>query len=578
MSLIAAMSAGRNALNASSVGIQVASNNMANASTPGYTRQVARLAPLRSGGGGLQVSIGSGVTMLGVQRQLDAGLEARLRQGASDDAAASTLSQLYGQVETTLGELGDNDLSSELSSFFTSWSERANQTRSSAAVIQQGDKLAQFIRGLRSDLSSQRRQIDDQLGSTVVRANDLITSIAALNQAISDTETGDAPANTLRDQRDNAITELASLMDVSVVDRGRDGTDVLVGSIPVVLGSSARGLELRRETSDTGTTLSVATKVGGSQLTVSSGRIGALLASRTDAVDTTINRLDGLASAVIFEVNKLHSTGTNVSGLTRTTGTLAFPTADRTLALNDPTNQTAAGLPHNATNGGFLVNVRQQSTGAIETVRIPIDLDGVNATGVPGTGDDTSAEDIRAAIGAIPGLTASFTADGRLDVTASPGFDFSFSDDSSNAVAVLGLNSYFTGSDASDIAVRSDLASDSSKLTAGRLVNGQIVENGTAMAIAGLQNKGLESLAGQSITDHWRDTFQAVGGAASTARSQAESASVVRDSLEAQRASVSGVSIDEESISLLDFQRQYQAAARVISTADELTQVLLTLL
>ena len=52
---------------------------------------------------------------------------------------------------------------------------------------------------------------------------------------------------------------------------------------------------------------------------------------------------------------------------------------------------------------------------------------------------------------------------------------------------------------------------------------------------------------------------------------------MVYDSLDSQRAALSGVSIDEESINLMDFQRQYQAAAKVISTANDLTQVLLGL-
>jgi len=51
----------------------------------------------------------------------------------------------------------------------------------------------------------------------------------------------------------------------------------------------------------------------------------------------------------------------------------------------------------------------------------------------------------------------------------------------------------------------------------------------------------------------------------------------VRESLDAQRQSLSGVSIDEESINLLNFQRQYQGAARFISVVDEMTQTLLSI-
>ncbi len=577
MSLTAAINIGRTALNASSVGIQVASNNMANAATPGYSRQIARISPLRGGGNGVQLSIGAGVQLTEIQRQIDLAVEARLRNAVSDDSAAGVLSGLYSATEATLGELGDSDLSSQLSAFFRSWSERANQTQSSAAVIQQGDQLAQFVRRLRSDLSDQRSQIDAQLGRSVEQANSLISSIANLNRQISDAEVGSAPANTLRDQRDQAISQLSQLMDVAVVDRGREGTDVLVGSTPIVLGGTARGLQMIRQNQGNGTSVSITTVSDQARLDISSGQIGAYLGSRSGVIDSTISRLDKLTSQIIFQVNKLHSTGTNGLGLTSTLGTLAISGADQARALNDPANQTLASLPFSPLNGSFTVNVRDRATGATQSVLVKVDLDGMTNSGTPGTADDTSAEDLRAAIGAIPGLSASFTPEGKLQVTAAAGFDFSFSDDTSGAVATLGLNSFFTGTSAADIGVRDDLRNDSSQLTAGRMINGALVENGTALAVAGLQDQGIAALGGLTIQDHWRDTFQAVGSASATAQVQAGAAGVVRQNLEAQRAGVSGVSVDEESINLLDFQRQCQAAARVISVADQLTQTLMEL-
>jgi flagellar hook-associated protein 1 FlgK len=244
MSLTGAMNIGRSALNASSLGIQIAGNNMANAATPGYSRQRGILSSLRGDGTPLGMSIGSGVRMQAIQRQVDEALQTRLRASNSNSAAADTLSSVYSQVETVLGELGDADLSSELSSFFRVWSERANQTKSSASVVQQGDKLAQFIRRVRSDLSGQRTQVDAQLDGSVARANELLSTIANVSQQIQETEFGGNPANTLRDQRDQALEQLSQLMEVSVVDRGAQGYDVLVGSTPVVMGSQSRGIEL----------------------------------------------------------------------------------------------------------------------------------------------------------------------------------------------------------------------------------------------------------------------------------------------------------------------------------------------
>jgi flagellar hook-associated protein 1 FlgK len=114
-------------------------------------------------------------------------------------------------------------------------------------------------------------------------------------------------------------------------------------------------------------------------------------------------------------------------------------------------------------------------------------------------------------------------------------------------------------------------------LTAGRYVNGELIENGTALSISQLQNRSLTSLGGVSATEFWRQTVQELAGATAQSNTGAQAARTVREAIEAQRDAVSGVSIDEESINLLQFQRQYQAAARVISVADELTQQLLNL-
>jgi flagellar hook-associated protein 1 FlgK len=431
------------------------------------------------------------------------------------------------------------------------------------------------MRNLRSQLTQQQRQIDDQLSATTFHANDLLNQVAQLNGTISNAEGNGSTANTLRDQRDAVISELASIMDVTVVDHGQQGVDILVGSTPVVLGTSVRAIDVKRTVTDGQVTVSVATTADGQNLDIRSGALGALLDSRSTAVAGTIDKLDRLASQLIFEVNKLHSTGVNASGLSATTGTLAFGASDRNLALNDPANQVTSGLPFAASNGGFTVNVRNKDTGAIESVRVNVDLDGITSTGVPGTGDDTSAADIAAAIGAIPGLTATFTPEGTLDIQAATGFDFSFSEDSSGAVALLGLNSYFKGSSSSDIAVREGLIADPGLLAAGRMVNGQFIENGTALEIAGLQSRELPGLNGKSLQGLWRESVQDVGGRASSALVEAQASAVVLDSLESQRAGISGVSIDEESINLLQFQRQYQAAAKVISTAQDLTDILL---
>lgn len=578
MSLTNVFDIGRSALTAGQLGIAVTGNNLANVATRGYTRQVLDLTPASGQRLSGSAYLGRGVTIGGIRRQIDDALQARLWSGASDKAGADLRSSIASQIETAVGGLNDKNLASNLTSFFNSWSERSNQSLSSGLVVQQGDQLAAYMRTLRSDLVEQRSQIDRQMGQLASGADDLLTRIADLNTQVSAAEGGGGVAGSLRDQRDQLITQLSDLMDVTVVEQNDGAVDILVQSTPVLLGGKSRGVELVRKTNDDGSTdVYVGVKATGERLDIRSGQLGAALDERTSTVDATIDRLDGVATQLIFQLNKLHSTGANLKNPSGSTGTLSIATADRTRAINDPANQTFGDLPFKAVNGGFLVQVRQTATGATQTVRVNVDLDGVTAAGASGTGDDTSPEQIRAALDAVPGLSASFTAEGKLRVACDTGFEVSFADDTSGVLAVMGMNAYFTGRDARDIGVREDLKADPSGLLTGRMVGGAFVENGTASSVVALQDAPLAALGDRSVRGAWSDTVQTVGLTAQAAADRAQSATIVRDSLEAQRAGISGVSTDEEAVNLISYQQQYQGAARLISVAQELTQTLMSL-
>lgn len=577
MSLYSALQIGRSGLTASQLALQVAGNNMANAASPGYTRQSVRLAPLAGQSSGLGAGAGNGVFVQGISRQIDEALMARLRSGLSDDAAAQSQFNILAQLESSLGDLSGNSLSGQLTSFFKTWSERANLTKSSAVVVQQGQALAGYIRGLRTDLINQREMVDQQLSGLTQRAGNLLEQVAGLNTEISNSELGGTPANALRDQRDMALAELATLMDITAVPQANGSVDVLVGSTPVVIGGQSRGLEFKRTTENGQLKITVHTKTDGSELPVLSGQIGSMIANRGEAIGKTLETLDKLSAQLIFQMNRLHSTATNASGVRSTTGFLQVASGDRTRPMNDPANASFGELPWAAKTGSFTVNVKNTATGTTQSITINVDLDGITNAGTPGTTDDMTPEQLRAALAGVPGLSASFTPDGKLSVQAADGFEFSFADDSSGVLAVVGLNAYFTGTGADDIAVASDLVSDPAKLLVGRMINGTFVENGTALEMVKLQTAGNQALGGVSITQAWTDATQLVGVQTDAAKTRATAAGLVRENLEAQRAGLSGVSLDEESINLLQYQRQYQAAARVVATADELMQVLINL-
>lgn len=576
MSLTSSLYIANSALTTSQVGLQVTSQNLANAATPGYTRQVALLQALR-GRTTDPFMIGSGVGVNEVRRQIDSALQGRLWNANSEEYGNAQQLNVFNQLEAILNEGTEFDFSSELSSFFNTWSEATTLLDSASTVVNQGRSLSSFIQNIRSDLVDQRQQVENQIDSEVNRANALFSEIADINATISTSEIGQTEAGALRDRRDQIVTELAQLMEVTAVETNQGAYDIFIGSTPIVQGNRSRGVEIERQTTDGIVGAQVITSDNNDTLSVTSGSIGGLLNSRDGAIDETISKLDTIASNLIFEVNKIHSTGINEDWLTSALGTLQVSAANQTLPLNDPTNEDLAQLPYAPENGGFYVNIRNDDTGTSDQVWVPVDLDGIDTLGVASVADDTSAEDIRAAIEAAGGpsgpLTATFDPSGRLQITAAPGFSFSFSEDSSGALATLGVNTYFEGTDASDIAVREDVT-----VMLGRLApDGSFSANENANLLGKLGEQAVEALGGQSISKFWSIQTQDVAVLASSARTKADSAFLVRQSLDGQRAAVSGVSIDEESINLMTYQRQYQGAAQIITTAQQMFDTLLTL-
>src|SRR5688572_18439491 len=202
MSLIGALNAGKTALAAHQSAIQVTGNNISNAGNANYTRQVARLDPakdqmLRPG-----LFVGTGVNLSSVQRQIDEALEGRIRNSVSDNASADTTQQWLGRIEAVFNELSNEDLSTQLSKFFNSWSNLANKPQDIGlrqVVLQNGDYLAKWIQNVRGDLGLLRTDIDNRLGALVSDADQLAQQVADLNQQIVTAEGGsNGQANGLR--------------------------------------------------------------------------------------------------------------------------------------------------------------------------------------------------------------------------------------------------------------------------------------------------------------------------------------------------------------------------------------------
>jgi flagellar hook-associated protein 1 FlgK len=565
MSLTGALNIGRSALGVQQAALQVTANNIANAGNPDYTRQVATVKPnkdiqLRPG-----VFIGNGVNLDSIRRQIDEALQARIRSSYSDAESADTLQQWYGRVEATFNELGEDDLSSRLSGFFTSWSNLSNQPQDSGfrqVVLQNGEGVASWFQDLRGQLQSLQFDVDARLDGQSADADNLSNQIADINQQIISAEGGGgAVANGLRDQRDAVLKQLSQLVDIRTIEQDNGGLNVYIGSEPLVIGNQSRGVEMKIQTVEGLKYSTVVFKATQGKIPTTGGQIGALVNVR-EHIGGVIDDIDDQAGNLIFELNKLHSAGQGLEGFATTTGANAVD--DATAALNS----TNAGLEFKANNGSFVVHVKQKATGIVTSTLVQVDLDGLN-------GDDTTLNSLRTKLDGIAGMSSTITA-GKLQVNAdSNAVEVSFSQDSSGTLAALGINTFYTGSSARDIALNAVVKGNPNLLAAAK--NGEPADNQTARAIAALESTALSSLGGATLKDKYQLTVNTLAAAASGAKTNAEAAGAVKETLEAQREALSGVSMDEEAVNLMRQQRAFQGAARLVQVVDELMQTMLNL-
>jgi flagellar hook-associated protein 1 FlgK len=565
MSLIGALNIGKSALAVSQAAIQVTGNNVANAGNADYTRQVANLSPNKDQQIQQGIYVGTGVNLDSIQRQIDEALQSRIRSSVSDDEAAGTTQQWMGRIESLFNELTDQDLSTQLSTFFNSWSDLANKPQDIGlrqVVIQNGDSLAQGVKDLYSQLGSLQSDVDDRTTALVGNADELASQIANLNGQIVTAEGGGmGQANGLRDQRDAVLKQLAQLMDVKTVSHDNGVMDVYVNSEPLVLGTDSRGVGFRTETVDNKLETAVTIKQTDGAVKLTTGQLGALQGVR-DSIDSVMDKVNTLAQNIIFELNKIHSSGQGLEGLSTTSSTNLVDQTDVAL------NSDQSGLDFKAQTGSFVVHVTNKLTGLSTSTLVQVDLDGVN-------GNDTTLESLQAQLDGIAGITASISG-GRLSIKSdSSDLQFSFSQDSSNTLAALGINSFFSGTDAGDIAVSSTISGNPSLLAAAK--NGEHGDNQTALQIAGLESAAVDGLGGASMKDTYEAMVNGVATSSQSAKNNADAASTIRQTLEAQREALSGVSLDEEAVNLIKQQRAFQGAAKLISTVNEMMQTLLNM-
>jgi flagellar hook-associated protein 1 FlgK len=564
MSLFGSIQLAGNTLRSNEIALQVIGQNIANANTPGYIREDVDLVPAaaqRQGG----LVLGLGVRVRAVVQKIDLFLEQRLRGAVSDQGGSDIVQRTYSQLEGLLGELGESDLSTAMNEFFGSIAEILNQPESRSVrnlAMLQGDALSQSIRRLADRATSLQLDQNKRIQEMGGEINSLVEEIRTLNIRIAETEGGDisgSDAVGLRDQRLTALESLSRLIDIRAVEQLSGGVTVYCGGDFLVFDGVARRVEVVVDSETNKADIHLAST--DAALNPAAGQLRGLLDSRDQVLGGFLEQLDEFTATLIFEFNKVYASGQGLTGFNKVDSTFKVD------STNKPLNQ--AGLPFTPQNGTFQVLIYNQQTKLSTTHDIRVDLNGIG-------NDDTTLTGLAAALNAIDGLNAQITADRGLVLTAaSADQQFAFANDTSNVLAALGINTFFSGSSARDIAVNSVVRKDPSLFAASRTGIG--ADTNVAIDLAAFLDRPLATQNGDSIgVLYTRLTAEVTHGSA-IAQAEAAGSNIFEMTLRGQKLAISGVNIDEEALKMIAFQRSYQASARYISVLSQLMELLVNL-
>ncbi len=568
MSLFGSLQLAGNTLRAMQIGLHVVGNNIANANTPGYVRETAIYtpAPVQKVS---NLTLGMGVQIAGIVQNLDQFVEDRLRDAVGDRASSELQESAFRDLESILGELTDTDISTSLTNFFNRIDEVLNEPENVSVrnlAIASGKILSAAINRLDSRVRSVHQDFNDQVQDTATEINTLTETLTKLNLEIVTMEGGGSSNNeagALRSERQAVLKRLSEIMDITTDEQQSGTVNVTINGQFLVFEAQRRVVETAVTSVDGLQQTTIQLADNNSPLEVTGGELHGLYQARDVIAGGFLTNLDQFAGSLANEFNQIFSQGQGITGFSSLTSISSV--SDATVALD------AAGLDFTPTHGYFDLLVYNTRTGQTDTRRIQVDLDGLD--------DDTTLTSLTAEINAesgVLGVTASVSYDNKLVLaTNSEELEVAFKDDTSGLLAAIGINTFFTGSKARDLAVNQILLDDGTKFAAS--LHGIGVTTANAERFVSLHDTSLDSLDGNTLTGLYDQLINDTTQGSTVAQSVAEGLRIFESSLDASAQAVSGVNLDEEAIRMIALQRTYQATARYIVTLSELMDILVNL-
>lgn len=597
-SINTALSTAVSGLQTTQAALSVTSNNIANANTAGYSRKTVNLQNVLINGQGAGVKIGN------ISREVNDYLVRDMRAQTTANGEASTRAKFFATMQNMFGT---PDSASSMTAGMTTLGNKMSalavdpsSTNSQLDLVSAAQALTRQLNDMAGQVQDQRYEADQSIASSVTQVNQLLGNIAELNIQIARNTALNQPAGDLQDQRDIAIASLAEKMDISYFTRATGETVIFTASGRNLVDREASTISYTPASAMSGAVSYPNNGIGGIELDgvditseIKSGQVKALIDMRDTELPNFGAELDRLATVLKDQINAVHNDGVAMPPPSSLTGerTSATPAVDhisftgtvRIAVLN--ADGTAAGAPMDLD----FANLATVVGGTPTLMQIRDAINGAYAASTP-------------AIPGLTGATASLTSQGQLVITANTaGQGIGINEGTSQEAVTgfgfshyFGLNNLFVGGTvgglASNIEVRSDILTNSQKVSRGQLSEGALTTGSIAitagdssvaqrMAAVFTANQSFAAAGGLPTTSTTLSGYGAnILSNNATRSANADDAAAYRENLlgdvTSKAQAQSGVSTDEEMANLIMYQNAYGASARVITTLNEMLKTL----
>ncbi len=629
------MSLGTTALYAANAQLLTTSNNIANANTPGYSRQSVELSTAGSAYNGSGY-FGRGVTVSTVTRAANMFLAQQAVATGSAAAADGVRRDMLSQLEKVFasGEAGLGQAATQIFNAFADVATNPSDLAARQAVLGRLEDFASLARSSSDQIESLQANLVHDVQGGLAEVNTLATEMAKLNLAIAAaTNRGHSP-NELLDQRDELVRRIGSQFQVQTVQSPDQTVAVYVGNgQTLVLGGASFKLVPQADPHDN-SRIGVAINIGGqiAQLptdAIGEGQVAGLLRFQQNDLADARYRLGQLVSGLGLALNNQQALGLDLQGqagspLFKLQGPQALPAGDNArddggnyiasvdITIADPGALVASEyrLEPDAANGAQYTLTRLSDGKVFPPVNDGDTVDGFTITigpNAPAPGDSFLLKPVSNAASGLTvvlknprGLAAANPMTGvthpantgtatiaALTVEAAPASGYQamtlrFTDDAGGYELLdAGDNPLATGSFSAGTPIRHDglaLALNGLPRSGDRIslapTSHPAASNGNALRFDDLANRGL--IDGTTVADAYANVLADVGVRVQGAVASADNTAAVAARARAELSADVGVNLDEEAARLIQFQQSYQAAAKLLQTAQTLFDALLS--